>query len=127
MRTITPEDFINDDLLDDISSRYTAGNTNISNPSRYKNLLRLIDTDGNEYIETADPIEFPLSSDDKFYEVEINTRNRIDYVSYMYYATPLLWWTIALASNLEDPLVVPVGTLLRIPSVSTIYRQTGSV
>lgn len=125
MRIIKPSDFISDDYLDEVTDRYLPGNNTLSNPSRYKNLLRIIDMEGDEYVETAEEINFPLQADDKFYEVTDSTRNRIDYISYMYYATPLLWWVIAIASNLEDPLVIPVGTLLRIPSISTIYSVEG--
>lgn len=125
MRIIKPSDFISDNYLDEVTDRYLPGNNTLSNPSRYKNLLRIIDMEGDEYVETAEEINFPLQADDKFYEVTDSTRNRIDYISYMYYATPLLWWVIAIASNLEDPLVIPVGTLLRIPSISTIYSVEG--
>lgn len=124
-RVIKPSDFIEDNYLDDILQRYLVGDAGVSNPSRYKSLARITDVEGDVYLETPEDIEFPLNSDDRFYEVTSDTRNRIEYISYMFYSTPLLWWAIAIASDIEDPLVLPVGTMLRIPSTSTIYSVEG--
>lgn len=124
-RVIKPSDFIEDNYLDDVLQRYLVGDASVSNPSRYKSLARITDVEGDTYLETPEDIKFPLSSDDRFYEVTSDTRNRIEYISYMFYSTPLLWWVIATASDLEDPLVLPVGTMLRIPSTSTIYSVEG--
>lgn len=42
---------------------------------------------------------------------------RLDLVSELFYGVPDLWWVIADANNISDPLVgVPAGTKLRIPN-----------
>lgn len=110
---------------DHIVKRYDASDKTIKNVSRYKRLSRLIDDEGYEYIETPESVEIPVSRTDRFYEVDITTRNRLDLVSYNYYGTQLLWWVIALASDIDDPLVVPIGTVLRIPTIDTLYGNGG--
>lgn len=42
---------------------------------------------------------------------------RLDSISNMFYGTPSLWWVIARANNIQDPLLdIAQGTNLRIPS-----------
>ena len=93
--------------------------------SRYNRCYRYRDENGVEFQETQDKIEIPVSKNDSYYRVTEGEVDRLDLVSHKYYKTPLLWWVIALASNIDDPFNVPVGTLLRVPPMSTIYGVRG--
>lgn len=90
--------------------------------SRYVNLDRIKRSDGSEIIETPDIIEIPRSTSDKFYTVESGYENRLDLVAYKFYGNSLLWWLIAKASNIIDPMSVPVGTKLRIPPKEVYFK-----
>lgn len=93
--------------------------------SRYNRCYRYRDSDGNEFLETQDKINIPNSKEDLYMTVTEGEKDRLDLVSNRYYNTPLLWWVIALASDIFDPYDVPVGTVLRIPPMSTIYGVRG--
>lgn len=94
--------------------------------SRYKHLSR-IEEDGFNYIETVNPLKIPKNSTDSYFKVTKKYENRLDLISYKFYNTVLLWWVIAKASNILDPLNVKEGTLLRIPSKTSIYGYKGVV
>lgn len=93
--------------------------------SRYHNLRRIRDDEGDEYIESYEGISFPERPDDKYHQVEPSETNRIDLVAYKYYGTPLLYWVIAEANDLNDPDDLPAGTTLRIPSRQSLYGYKG--
>lgn len=95
--------------------------------SRYKYMWRIEDKQGNIYQETSDKITIPISSGDQYCEVTPEVEGRLDLISHQYYGTPLLWWVIAEASNIFNPLEIPVGTVLRIPPRSTLYNVGGVV
>jgi hypothetical protein len=86
--------------------------------SRYRDLYRLIYSDGIEMLETQNRIIIPKSVNDTYYTVVSDSANRLDLISYNHYGTPLYWWVIAYASNIMDPMTIPVGTVLRIPPLS---------
>ena len=110
--------------FDNIVSSYPDQSDGYS-VSRYHNLQRIKDDEGDEYIETYERIDFPERSDDQYHLVESGEENRIDLISYEYYGTPLLYWVIAEASGLTDPFVIPAGTTLRIPSRQALYGYKG--
>lgn len=96
--------------------------------SRYKFLWRLPDKESGEfYQETYDKVEIPVSVNDIFHEVQSREEHRLDLVSHQYYGTPLLWWVIAEASGIYNPLDIPVGTTLRVPSKESLYGIGGVV
>ena len=64
-------------------------------------------------------------SDDQLHQVEPGEENRLDLISNMYYGSPLYWWIIAEASGIFDPTVVPVGTVLKIPSKQSLFGNKG--
>ena len=51
---------------DEIIKRYKPTLSGYTS-SRYSRLNRIIDTEGDEYIESYEPISFPERSDDRFY------------------------------------------------------------
>lgn len=109
-------------FADNIVSRRSVESSMVS---RYRNLSRITDDEGTSYLETAERIEFPIRTDDIHHVVTDKDSNRLDLISYQYYSTPLLYWVIAIASDLDDPLHVPSGTALRIPSKQSLYGYKG--
>lgn len=93
--------------------------------SRYHNLRRIRDDQGDEYVESYESIEFPERSDDQYHLVEPGEENRIDLISYKFYGTALLYWVILEASGIDDPYDIPAGTTLRIPSRQSLYGYKG--
>lgn len=86
--------------------------------SRYNYCDYIQDEDGFLRLESQPPIEIQKSSDDTLYTVKSGEEGRLDLISYKFYGTPFLWWLIAYASNIVDPISVSVGTVLRIPPKS---------
>lgn len=93
--------------------------------SRYSQLRVVQEEDGTQYDETMRIVSIPYYDDDIYYEVNSQTINRLDLVSASVYGTPLLWWVIAYASEIDDPLNVSIGTILRIPSKNRLYVTGG--
>ena len=94
--------------------------------SRYNIYKRLINEDGDKYIETPTKIRIKQSKNDSFYAVEKGYENRMDLISYKFFGTPLLWWAIANINNIQDPMDCPAGIILRIPTLKSIY-DSGSI
>lgn len=69
--------------------------------------------------------DIPFSEADEYLKVDSNYENRLDKVSFDYYGTVVLWWVIAQASGLRNPLYVPIGTVLRIPPYATLFKLRG--
>ena len=88
--------------------------------SRYKDLNRITNTDNVTYQETPYKIQIKESTRDVFYSVEPGYENRMDLISFKFYNTPFLWWAIASINNIENPMIVPSGIVLRIPDLSSI-------
>ena len=81
-------------------------------------------TDGtNRYIAFYKRRAVSESSDDVFYQTTSGDDGKLDNISYKFYRTPLLWWVIALANGIMNPLLIPVGTRLRIPSLATVHKE----
>lgn len=88
--------------------------------SRYRSLKRLMNANGDSFIETPDRIVFKESTSDNFYKVEAGFVNRLDLISNMFYGTPKLWWVLAYVNHLDDPFKVDSGVILRVPKRSSI-------
>ena len=95
--------------------------------SRYAKSYRLLNKDDEQYIETYEGHSIPVSPDDTYHIVTARDKNRLDLISFQYYKTPLLWWVIAEASDIIDPFDVPVNSVLRVPSMSSLYSYGGIV
>lgn len=87
--------------------------------SRYK-ILRVVEDEGDTYLETYNQVLVPVSPDDSYHIVEHKEVNRLDLIAIRYYSSPSFWWAIALANNLIDPFVINEGVMLRIPSIATL-------
>ena len=77
-------------------------------------------------LETHYMQDIPFNVDDVYYKVPHNLENRLDTISYNFYGDVSLWWVIAQASNIKNPLDVPKGTVLRIPPLSTLFYVRGT-
>ena len=69
--------------------------------------------------------DIPFTDGDIYLTVDQNYENRLDKVAYAYYNNVKLWWVIAQASDIKNPLYVPVGTILRIPPFTTLFHIRG--
>lgn len=95
------------------------------NISRYKN-TRLIqdENSGISYHETVFNYVIKESTNDKYITVTIKNANRLDIIAQENYSNAELWWVIAMANNIIDAFTeVPIGTVLRIPPISNIYKK----
>lgn len=96
------------------------------NNSRYTKLRRLFDQKrGVYYHETWVQKFVDESANDNFYTVTESEKNRLDIIAYSYYGTSNYWWVIAAANYIIDPFDIPVGTVLRIPPISSLYNKGG--
>lgn len=77
--------------------------------------------DGVLYRGTRSNMEFKVKETDVFHVIAEG--ERLDSLAYHYYADPALWWVIADANDIKNPLRVEVGKRLRIPSKSTVYGR----
>lgn len=94
--------------------------------SRYKSRKIYIDEDSNYFHELPiPPHDIEVSEEDDYYKVDASTANRLDYVAHLMYRNSKLWWVIALANSIEDPNNLPMGTVLSIPSLSSLYGHGG--
>ena len=96
------------------------------NACRYKNLRRIQDPETkNIYHETWFQKIIDKSNEDQYFTVSIAEQGRLDIIASKYYNTPRFWWVIALANYILDPFDVPVDTVLRIPSIVSLYNKGG--
>lgn len=97
------------------------------NMSRYRKIKTLKDKDGNYYLATLYPEDMyiPESDTDSWHQVTAGEEGRLDLIAYLYYNTPDLYWVIAYANDIDDPFDVKAGTILRIPSIQSLYGIGG--
>jgi hypothetical protein len=91
--------------------------------SRYR-FCRLHVTDkGAYYWGTRPPVKIPASGNDIFHRVTQAEERRIDLIAHKYYGDVRLWWIIAEANNIINPISLQTGRVLRIPSMDTIQLK----
>lgn len=95
------------------------------NFSRYYGKNVLIEN-GVQRQETYDYPDI-VSIEGESYIVPVKYANRMDLIAYEKYKNPLLWWVIALASAIKDPLTVPAGTVLLVPTEREMLRIRGVI
>lgn len=79
---------------------------------RFGNLIEIDGVAFWDLLELPDILEQP---DDVFHQV--TGTDRIDSLAMLYYGSPVLWWIIAAANDLELlPVDLQTGDILRIPS-----------
>lgn len=94
---------------------------------RYKDCMMLKDVDtGEVLLSTREIKEIPVRSSDRYHRVMSHEGERLDLIAHEYYKNPLLWWVLAQANNIYNPLEnIAPGTLLRIPSLESLYGNNG--
>lgn len=83
----------------------------------------LLDSDKNKFFNLFR--SFKMSNLDITYFIihESDGRERWDSLSYQYYNTPYLWWTIPLVNKIENPFEIPeVGTNVKILKQDYVYN-----
>ena len=102
-------------------------NSSKDNTDRYKNCKILEDVETGELLlATRERVEIPVKSTDTYHRIKSHEINRLDKLAHQYYRNPLLWWVIAQANDIYDPMSpIEIGTLLRIPSIETLYGTNG--
>jgi len=60
---------------------------------------------------------------DQLYVVPQVAKDRLWLVSELFYGTDELWWVLAEVNNMQDPLILDMGTKLRIPLRSRLADE----
>ena len=95
----------------------------LSNSSRYNWSVRYIDSKNGDFFGTRQPLKLREHSSDLFHVVTDADSKRIDLIAWRYYRDVNLWWVIAEFNNISNPLEIPTGTTLRIPSYSRVQMK----
>jgi len=91
--------------------------------SRYNKLRILLNEDDIPVLESWDPPEIPELAEDRFFEITAEFAHRLDLVSLMFYGTEQLYWVIAYANDMIDPIAeTVVGVKLRIPDRENLFQ-----
>jgi hypothetical protein len=96
----------------------------VSNNSRYKHVDELTLFDGKTIKATPSPIDLSIipSIDMKAYTVPKHMENRIDLIALNFYGLSSMYWPICYMNNIEDPLDLPAGKILFIPSIVSLRQ-----
>ena len=65
----------------------------------------------------------PDRDGDVYHTVESGQEGKLDWISYIYYGTPYLWWLIARANKILNPLRIEAGRRLRIPAFPVLDME----
>ena len=95
-----------------------------SKESRYWN-YKVYKDDTNIYFENPKYIDVPEHEDDQYFMVTQKYVDRIDLIAAKFYNNVILWWVIAKANHLTNPMSIPIDTILRIPAQATLYGENG--
>lgn len=100
----------------------------VSLGSRYVNtpIFQDVNSDGTLsntfFVGTWEFDEVPNSPDDTFFTVDAAHVGRLDLIAFRAYGNPRLWWVIAHKNLIFDQRSIKTGTVLRIPTRSTVQR-----
>lgn len=92
--------------------------------SRYKHIDEIQLINGDVLKATLGPIDLGVFPYDTyvFYTVPDHEENRLDIIAYKLYGESSMYWAIAYANQIKDPLILPEGTVLLVPSINTLKR-----
>ena len=99
--------------------------TTPSNYSRFSSGYTVYKDDTNIFFAIPKYVDVPESPDDQYFMVTQKYEDRIDLIAAKHYNNVILWWVIAKANHLTNPMCIPVDTILRIPSISSIFGLGG--
>jgi hypothetical protein len=96
----------------------------LENNSRYKHRDELLLRDGKVIKATSGPIDMGIIPYDgiTLYTVTEAEENRIDIIATKFYGSASMYWVICMANNISDPLDLPIGRILSLPSASALRR-----
>lgn len=94
---------------------------------RYKNCKILTDIDtGEVLLATREIVEIPMRSNDTYHRVKSNEVGRLDIIANNYYRNSLLWWVLAQANDIYNPIdSMYAGMIIRIPPIESLYGNKG--
>lgn len=92
----------------------------IGKRSRYASSVLYVDGD-NEFLGTRKSIDSTPRSDDRFHTVEEG--DRVDLLAYRYLGDASLWWVICDFNEINFPLELAPGRVIRIPSVEYVAME----
>jgi hypothetical protein len=99
----------------------------VTRPKRITNSRYRTDTvlsDGTRiFHKTWRRPDVEASVDDTYHTVGPGEENRLDLIAWKYYRDVTLWWAIALKSSIRHPHIVPAGTVLLVPALSTVFTD----
>ena len=110
-----------------VSIRYSLNGNRYLKMSRYSPYRIILRDNSKPYYETQNNTKIEESDKDKYYTVDMTTINRLDIIAYNFYGVASYWWIIAKANNILDAFDVPLGTVLRIPNINSVYSSKGVV
>ena len=94
----------------------------LSETSRYNWSVYYIDKNGDFY-GTRQPLKLKEHSTDLFHVVTEADSKRIDLIAWKFYRDVRLWWVIAEFNNISNPLELPIGMTLRIPTYERVQMK----
>ena len=95
----------------------------LSSSSRYNWSVLYHDNKNGDFYGTRQPLKLREDESDLFHIVTDADSKRIDLIAWKYYRDVNLWWIIAEFNNINNPLEIPVGTTLRIPTYERIQMK----
>lgn len=97
--------------------------SDLSETSRYNWSVLYVDSRNGDFWGTRQPLKLREHDSDSFYVVTDADSKRIDLIAWKYYRDVRLWWVIAEVNNINNPLEIPAGTTLRIPSYERVQMK----
>lgn len=91
--------------------------------SRYKHGNKLLLADDkiiNGNLNPWDMMLFPQTGLKEFV-VTSGEENRIDIVATMVYGSASLYWVLCYMNAIDDPLTLPIGTILQVPNLTDLF------
>lgn len=97
--------------------------TDLAETSRYHWSVLYLDSKNGDYFGTRQPLKLREHSTDMFHVVTDADSKRIDLIAWKYYRDVRLWWVIAEFNGISNPLEIPSGTVLRIPTYERVQMK----
>ena len=97
--------------------------SDLSETSRYNWSVLYVDSKNGDFWGTRQPLKLREHVSDSFHVVTDADSKRIDLIAWKYYRDVRLWWVIAEVNNINNPLEIPAGTTLRIPSYERVQMK----
>lgn len=96
---------------------YIENSETSNSSSRYQGLRIFLDDNNNPVLESIYFLEVEDDTDDVFVKVPMEFQFRPDLIADKVYGNELLYWIVAVASNMIDPIAETyIGMKLRLPS-----------